>query len=59
MAYNLACLLCLNIALLVSSKDILSVHKTGESRGDYTLHEGIAENYVAWSSFEDDISSNG
>ena len=61
MGYNLASvLLCLNIAFVVSSKDILSVRKTGENRGDYILLEGrIAENHVAWGSYEDNISSNG
>ena len=60
MACNLASLLlCLNIAYAVSSKDILSVYKTGENRGDYTLREDISDGHMVWGSFEDDISSNG
>ena len=60
MTCNLASLLfCLNIAYAVSSKDILSVYKTGENRGEYILHEDILEGHVVWGSFEDDISSDG
>ena len=52
-------LLFLTVGSVVNSKEILSVSKTGNSRKDYTLHEGVGENHIAWGSYEDKISSTG
>ena len=52
-------ILSLNIVHVICLKEILSICKTGETRKDYTLHEGIAGNHVAWGSYNDKISSTG
>ena len=52
-------LLFLTIGGVVYSQEIVSVCKSGNSREDYILREGVAENHIAWGSYEDKISSTG